>query len=71
MTFAALRGKGRAFTFVTPEDAEAIGNVEKLTGLTIPTFTQKDVKLPTNAEREDTEERAGPPERAAMPRRER
>ena len=28
--------KGRAFTFVTPEDAEAIANVEKLTGLDIP-----------------------------------
>lgn len=30
--------KGRAFTFVTPEDAEAIGNVEKLTGGKIPEF---------------------------------
>ena len=30
--------KGRAFTFVTPEDAEAIANVEKLTGLKIPLF---------------------------------
>jgi len=29
---------GRAFTFVTPEDAEAIGNVEKLTGGAIPVF---------------------------------
>jgi len=28
--------KGRAFTFVTPEDAEAIANVEKLTGIEIP-----------------------------------
>src|SRR5690606_5368871 len=28
--------KGRAFTLVTPEDAEAIANVEKLTGLQIP-----------------------------------
>jgi superfamily II DNA/RNA helicase len=48
---------GRAFTFVTPEDAEAIGNVEKLTGLTIPTFTQKDVKVPApSAEPEDRTE---------------
>ena len=31
--------KGRAFTLVTPEDAEAIANVEKLTGLDIPVFT--------------------------------
>jgi superfamily II DNA/RNA helicase len=30
--------KGRAFTLVTPEDAEAIGNVEKLTGTVIPVF---------------------------------
>ncbi|MBW8753106.1 MAG: DEAD/DEAH box helicase [Sphingomonadales bacterium] len=29
---------GRAFTFVTPEDAEAIANVEKLTGGAIPLF---------------------------------
>jgi superfamily II DNA/RNA helicase len=28
--------KGRAFTFVTPEDAEAIENIEKLTGMAIP-----------------------------------
>ncbi|HET9628870.1 MAG TPA: DEAD/DEAH box helicase [Novosphingobium sp.] len=31
--------KGRAFTFVTPDDAEAIANVEKLTGSSIPSFT--------------------------------
>ena len=30
--------KGRAFTLVTPEDAEAIANVEKLTGMEIPVF---------------------------------
>jgi superfamily II DNA/RNA helicase len=30
--------KGKAFTLVTPEDAEAIANVEKLTGLDIPEF---------------------------------
>ena len=29
---------GRAFTLVTPEDAEAIANVEKLTGIEIPVF---------------------------------
>ncbi len=29
---------GRAFTLVTSEDAEAIGNVEKLTGMEIPVF---------------------------------
>jgi len=30
---------GRAFTMVTPEDAEAIANVEKLTGMKIPAFS--------------------------------
>lgn len=30
--------KGRAFTFVTKEDAEAIANIEKLTGMKIPQF---------------------------------
>ena len=30
--------KGRAFTFVSEEDAEAIANVEKLTGMKIPVF---------------------------------
>jgi superfamily II DNA/RNA helicase len=30
---------GRAFTFVAPEDAEAIDNVEKLTGGKIPVYT--------------------------------
>ena len=29
---------GRAFTFVAPDDAEAIANVEKLTGLKIPVY---------------------------------
>jgi len=29
---------GRAFTFVTSEDAEAIANVEKLTGMSIPVY---------------------------------
>ncbi|MBC7159972.1 MAG: DEAD/DEAH box helicase [Porphyrobacter sp.] len=38
--------KGRAFTFVTPEDAEAIANVEKLTGLTIPSFSLDDAAAP-------------------------
>ena len=33
---------GRAFTFVAPEDAEAIENVEKLTGLKIPVYGGND-----------------------------
>ncbi len=31
--------KGKAFTFVTPADAEAIDNVEKLTGMKIPVYS--------------------------------
>jgi superfamily II DNA/RNA helicase len=37
--------KGRAFTFVTDEDAEAIDNVEKLTGHKIPVFGKDDVRV--------------------------
>jgi len=37
--------KGRAFTFVADEDAEAIGNVEKLTGGKIKTFGKEDVRV--------------------------
>lgn len=37
--------KGRAFTLVAREDAEAIENIEKLTGSVIPLFGQKDVRV--------------------------
>src|SRR3546814_13842108 len=37
--------KGRAFTLVAEDDAEAIANVEKLTGCTIDVFGQKDVRV--------------------------
>ena len=37
--------KGRAFTFVTGEDAEAIQNVEKLTMTPIAVFGKKDVRV--------------------------
>ena len=37
--------KGRAFTFVTPADAEAIENVEKLTGSEIAVFGKDDVRV--------------------------
>jgi len=49
--------KGHAFTFVTPEDAEAIANVEKLTGLKIPLVTMD------GAAAEDTDAPAEPAER--------
>jgi superfamily II DNA/RNA helicase len=37
--------KGRAFTFVAEDDAEAIENVEKLTGAAVPVFGKKDVRV--------------------------
>jgi superfamily II DNA/RNA helicase len=37
--------KGRAFTFVSEEDAEAISNVEKLTGSAIKVFGKEDVRV--------------------------
>ncbi len=36
---------GRAFTFVADEDAEAIANVEKLTGSEIKTYGKEDVRV--------------------------
>jgi superfamily II DNA/RNA helicase len=38
--------KGRAFTFVSEDDAEAIENVEKLTGSAIKVFGKQDVRVP-------------------------
>ncbi len=69
--------KGRAFTFVSELDAEAIANVEKLTGSAVPLFGKSDVRVelkaaeaprqpdPEPEEREDREER---PRRAREPR---
>jgi superfamily II DNA/RNA helicase len=57
--------KGKAFTLVTPEDAEAIANVEKLTGIEIPVFELGESQA-TEPRPEPALERA--PER---PRRER
>jgi superfamily II DNA/RNA helicase len=37
--------KGRAFTFVAEDDAEAIANVEKLTGAAIKVFGKEDVRV--------------------------
>ena len=37
--------KGRAFTLVSEADAEAIENVEKLTGAPVPVFGKKDVRV--------------------------
>jgi superfamily II DNA/RNA helicase len=41
--------KGRAFTFVSEEDAEAISNVEKLTGSAIKVFGKEDVRVDLSA----------------------
>ena len=64
---------GRAFTLIAPEDAEAIENVEKLTGSKLPVFEvekggakadkpERDEK-PARGRREDHPERAAKPER--------
>ena len=41
--------KGRAFTFVAEDDAEAISNVEKLTGAVVPVFGKSDVRVELRA----------------------
>jgi len=51
--------KGKAFTMVTPEDAEAIANVEKLTGLAIAEFGA------TNGESRQPQERQAEPRESA------
>jgi superfamily II DNA/RNA helicase len=45
---------GRAFTFVTPEDAEAIDNVEKLTGGKIPVYDLDGGAKPERAARSES-----------------
>jgi superfamily II DNA/RNA helicase len=59
---------GRAFTFVAPEDAEAIDNVEKLTGGKIPVYEMGgEAATEARPAREPREER---PARAERPARE-
>ncbi|MEE3156035.1 MAG: DEAD/DEAH box helicase, partial [Pseudomonadota bacterium] len=66
--------KGRAFTFVADEDAEAIANVEKLTGAEVPVFGKKDVRVELVEQdkqtRSDNDE-ASNDERGEKPRRSR
>ncbi len=74
--------KGRAFTLVAEEDAEAIENVEKLTGSAIPVFGQKDVRVemrsadksaeakPKRDRPQDSNDEA-PPVKAKQPKRDR
>ncbi|WP_120715819.1 DEAD/DEAH box helicase [Tsuneonella amylolytica] len=68
--------KGRAFTFVSEEDAEAIANVEKLTGAPVSVFGKSDVRVELKApepearpapENHDTARREDRPE--SKPRR--
>ncbi len=64
---------GRAFTLITPEDAEAIDNVEKLTGVKIPVFEldgEAPAETPRRAERAERPRREDRPARADKPRRE-
>jgi superfamily II DNA/RNA helicase len=66
---------GRAFTFVAPEDAEAIANVEKLTGGTIPVYQiggDQVAARQARGDREDSPRRSKPASReprAERPRR--
>ena len=59
--------KGRAFTLVTPEDAEAIGNVEKLTGMTIPVYEMDEPEPQPEREREERPRREGRSRRENAP----
>ncbi|MCP9222942.1 DEAD/DEAH box helicase [Erythrobacter sp. LQ02-29] len=63
--------KGRAFTFVTPEDAEAIENVEKLTGNAIPVFGKDDVRVVLKGQGDASEVEGAKPRRATSEKRER
>ncbi|TCJ37526.1 DEAD/DEAH box helicase [Parafrankia sp. BMG5.11] len=66
--------KGRAFTFVSEEDAEAIGNVEKLTQAPIAVFGKKDLRVelvaPAVTAPAAAAEVSEPEGRAERPRRE-
>ncbi len=57
--------KGRAITLVTPEDKEALANVEKLTKMKVPPFDWSSVS-PADEERSDPEPRE---ERKEKPKR--
>ncbi len=66
--------KGRAFTLVTPEDAEAIGNVEKLTGMQIPVYALgggEAEERPAEKPKRESRAREEKPERAKRESRER
>jgi len=62
--------KGRAFTLVTPEDAEAIANVEKLTGIAIPVFELGAAAGDQSAPEKPMRERESRERKPERPRRE-
>ncbi len=60
---------GRAFTFVTPDDAEAIGNIEKLIGSVIPVYSTPDAASEDQpARREPAKREEREPRKAREPR---
>ena len=61
--------KGRAFTLVAEEDAEAIANVEKLTGAEVPVFGKGDVRVELVTAEATAERAADSAEPASEPRR--
>ena len=63
--------KGRAFTFVTEDDAEAIENVEKLTKNVIPVFGKDDVRVDLAASDAKDEQPREEQARQEKPKRER
>ena len=69
---------GKAFTLVAPEDAEAIANVEKLTGMQIPVYelggaNSTSAARPTRSEAapHEASEHSARPARSERPRRDR
>ena len=63
--------KGRAFTFVAKEDADAIANVEKLTGSAIKVFGKEDVRVELKTpEAEEKPEKSEKPKRGGKKARE-
>ena len=65
---------GRAFTFVSPEDAEAIANVEKLTGGEIPVYQMDGAakaEAPARAERSEGDKPKREARKPREPREER
>ncbi|RVT41815.1 DEAD/DEAH box helicase [Sphingobium algorifonticola] len=61
--------KGVAYTFVTPEDAEALDNIQKLIGTKIPVFGGAEETADAIAAPADSEAKATPAKRKRPPRK--